>query len=73
LDGHKRLAIFSWIWGLGLLVVLMLLTGVWNVRTGYDVGLWQRSHALLGLTWLAIAAPPPRQRERGDHRRADAA
>jgi hypothetical protein len=36
--------------------VLALLTGVWNVRTGSDVGLWQRGHAFLGLLWLAIAA-----------------
>ncbi len=35
---------------------LALLTGVWNVRTGSDVGLWQRGHAFLGLAWLAIAA-----------------
>ena len=67
--GHKRLAIFSWVWGAGLLVMLMLLTGVWNVRTGYDVGLWQRSHALLGLTWLAIAAYALARGRRGDHPR----
>ena len=36
--------------------VLALLTGVWNVRTGSDVGLWQRGHAFLGLLWLAIAS-----------------
>jgi len=53
---HKRLAWFSLGWFFGLLLVLALLTGVWNVRTGSDVGLWQRAHALLGLTWLAIAA-----------------
>jgi hypothetical protein len=29
---------------------------VWNVRTGNDVGFWQRGHAFLGLLWLAIAA-----------------
>jgi hypothetical protein len=29
---------------------------VWNVRTGHDVGYWQRGHAFLGLAWLAIAA-----------------
>lgn len=54
--GHKRLAWFSLAWGAMLTLVLMLLTGVWNVRTGHDVGLWQRWHALLGLVWLAIAA-----------------
>ena len=54
--GHRRLVWFSLAWGVMLTVVFMLLTGVWNVRTGHDVGLWQRWHALLGLTWLAIAA-----------------
>ena len=54
--GHKRLAWFSLAWGAMLTVVLMLLTGVWNVRTGHDVGLWQRWHAFLGLVWLAVAA-----------------
>lgn len=53
---HKRLARFSLGWFFGLLLVLALLTGVWNVRTGYDVGYWQRGHAFLGLLWLAIAA-----------------
>jgi hypothetical membrane protein len=55
-DHHKRLAWFSLAWGVMLTLVLMLLTGVWNVRTGHDVGLWQRGHAVLGLIWLAIAA-----------------
>ncbi len=36
--------------------MLALLTGVWNVRTGSDVGFWQRGHAFLGLLWLAIAS-----------------
>jgi hypothetical membrane protein len=54
--GHRRLAWFSLAWGVMLTVVLMLLTGVWNVRTGHDVGLWQRWHAFLGLIWLAVAA-----------------
>ena len=53
---HRRLAWFSLGWFFGLLLVLALLTGVWNVRTGADVGLWQRAHALLGLVWLAVAA-----------------
>jgi hypothetical membrane protein len=53
---HRRLAHFSLGWFFGLLLVLALLTGVWNVRTGSDVGLWQRGHAFLGLLWLAIAA-----------------
>jgi len=53
---HKRLARFSLGWFFGLLLVLALLTGVWNVRTGYDVGYWQRGHAFLGLLWLGIAA-----------------
>jgi hypothetical membrane protein len=47
--GHRRLAVFSLGWFFGLLLVLALLTGVWNVRTGGDVGLWQRGHAFLGL------------------------
>ena len=71
--GHKRLAIFSLAWGAGLLVVLALLTGVWNIRTGYDVGLWQRSHALLSLTWLAIAAFALARGRRGDHPRLEEA
>lgn len=54
--GHRRLAVFSLAWFFGLLLVLALLTGVWNVRTGGDVGLWQRGHAFLGLLWLGIAA-----------------
>jgi hypothetical membrane protein len=54
--GHKRLVWFSLAWGAMLTLVLMLLTGVWNVRTGHDVGLWQRWHAFLGLVWLAVAA-----------------
>ena len=54
--GYRRLAHFSLGWFFGLLLVLALLTGVWNVRTGGDVGLWQRGHAFLGLLWLAIAA-----------------
>jgi hypothetical membrane protein len=54
--GHRRLAWFSLAWGGMLTLVLMLLTGVWNVRTGHDVGLWQRWHAMLGLVWLAVAA-----------------
>ena len=54
--GHRRLARFSLGWFFFLLVVLALLTGVWNVRTGSDVGFWQRGHAFLGLVWLAIAA-----------------
>ena len=54
--GYRRLAQFSLGWFLGLLLVFALLTGVWNVRTGYDVGYWQRGHAFLGLLWLAIAA-----------------
>jgi hypothetical membrane protein len=54
--GYRRLANFSLGWFFGLLLVLALLTGVWNVRTGGDVGLWQRGHAFLGLLWLAIAA-----------------
>jgi hypothetical membrane protein len=70
--GHKRLAVFSWVWGVGLLIVLMLLTGVWNIRTGYDVGLWQRSHAVLGLAWLAIAAFALARGRRGDHPRLEA-
>lgn len=70
-EGHRRLALFSWIWGVGLLVVLMLLTGVWNIRTGYDVGLWQRSHAVLALTWLAIAAFALARGRRGDRPRPD--
>ena len=53
---HRRLARFSLGWFFFLLLVLALLTGVWNVRTGSDVGFWQRGHAFLGLTWLAIAA-----------------
>ena len=53
---HKRLAWFSLAWGAMLTFVFMLLTGVWNVRTGHDVGLWQRWWAFLGLAWLAIAA-----------------
>lgn len=53
---HKRLAQFSLGWFFGLLLVFALLTGVWNVRTGYDVGYWQRGHAFLGLLWLGIAA-----------------
>jgi len=54
--GYRRLANFSLGWFFGLLLVLALLTGVWNVRTGGDVGLWQRGHAFLGLLWLAITA-----------------
>jgi hypothetical membrane protein len=54
--GHRRLAAFSLGWFFVLLLVLALLTGVWNVRTGSDVGFWQRGHAFLGLLWLAIAA-----------------
>ena len=54
--GHKRLAQFSLGWFFGLLLIFALLTGVWNVRTGYDVGYWQRGHAFLGLLWLGIAA-----------------
>ncbi len=54
--GHRRLAQFSLGWFFGLLLVFALLTGVWNVRTGYDVGYWQRGHAFLGLLWLGIAA-----------------
>ena len=54
--GHRRLAHFSLGWFFGLLLVLALLTGVWNVRTGHDVGYWQRGHTFLGLLWLAIAA-----------------
>ncbi|WP_421739099.1 DUF998 domain-containing protein [Caulobacter sp.] len=54
--GHRRLAQFSLGWFVGLLLVFALLTGVWNVRTGYDVGYWQRGHAFLGLLWLGIAA-----------------
>ena len=54
--GYRRLAQFSLGWFFGLLLVFALLTGVWNVRTGYDVGYWQRGHAFLGLLWLAIAA-----------------
>lgn len=54
--GHRRLAHFSLGWFFGLLLVFALLTGVWNVRTGYDVGYWQRGHAFLGLLWLAIAS-----------------
>uniref|UniRef100_B0SZ65 DUF998 domain-containing protein n=1 Tax=Caulobacter sp. (strain K31) TaxID=366602 RepID=B0SZ65_CAUSK len=53
---HRRLARFSLGWFFFLLLVLALLTGVWNVRTGSDVGFWQRGHAFLGLLWLAIAA-----------------
>jgi len=53
---HRRLARFSLGWFFFLLLVLALLTGVWNVRTGNDVGFWQRGHAALGLLWLAIAA-----------------
>ena len=53
---HRRLAHFSLGWFFGLLLVLALLTGVWNVRTGSDVGFWQRGHAFLGLLWLAIAS-----------------
>ena len=53
---HRRLAHFSLGWFFGLLLVFALLTGVWNVRTGYDVGYWQRGHAFLGLVWLAIAS-----------------
>jgi hypothetical membrane protein len=53
---HRRLANFSLGWFLGLLLVFALLTGVWNIRTGYDVGYWQRGHAFLSLLWLAIAA-----------------
>ena len=53
---HRRLAHFSLGWFFGLLLVLALLTGVWNVRTGNDVGFWQRGHAFLGLLWLAIAS-----------------
>jgi hypothetical protein len=53
---HRRLARFSLGWFFFLLLVLALLTGVWNVRTGNDVGFWQRGHAFLGLLWLAIAA-----------------
>ena len=66
LEALVALAIFSLAWGAGLLVVLALLTGVWNIRTGYDVGLWQRSHAALGLTWLAIAAFALARGRRGD-------
>jgi hypothetical membrane protein len=54
--GYRRLAQFSLGWFFGLLLVFALLTGVWNVRTGYDVGYWQRGHAFLGLLWLGIAA-----------------
>jgi hypothetical membrane protein len=54
--GHQRLARFSLGWFFFLCLVLALLTGVWNVRTGNDVGFWQRGHAFLGLVWLAIAA-----------------
>ncbi len=54
--GYRRPAHFSLGWFLGLLLVFALLTGVWNVRTGHDVGYWQRGHAFLGLLWLAIAA-----------------
>ncbi|PVM93430.1 DUF998 domain-containing protein [Caulobacter radicis] len=54
--GYRRLAHFSLGWFFGLLLVLALLTGVWNVRTGNDVGFWQRGHAFLGLLWLGIAA-----------------
>lgn len=54
--GYRRLAHFSLGWFFGLLLVLALLTGAWNVRTGADVGLWQRGHAFLGLLWLAVAA-----------------
>lgn len=53
---HRRLAHFSLGWFFGLLLVFALLTGVWNVRTGHDVGYWQRGHAFLGLLWLAIAS-----------------
>ncbi len=54
--GYRRLAHFSLGWFFGLLLVFALLTGVWNVRTGHDVGYWQRGHAFLGLLWLGIAA-----------------
>ncbi|MBO9710845.1 MAG: DUF998 domain-containing protein [Caulobacter sp.] len=53
---HARLARFSLGWFFFLLLVFALLTGVWNVRTGADVGFWQRGHAFLGLLWLAIVA-----------------
>ena len=54
--GHRRLVWFSLAYGVVLTFVFMLLTGVWNVRTGHDVGLWQRWWAFMALVWLAIAA-----------------
>lgn len=46
----------SLVWFFAYLLVLALLIGVWNVRTGADVGYWQRAHAGLGLLWLGAAA-----------------
>ena len=54
--GWRTLAWASLIWFFAYLVVLALLIGVWNVRTGADVGYWQRAHAFLGLVWLGLAA-----------------
>jgi hypothetical membrane protein len=54
--GHRRLVWFSILWGVMLIIMFMLLAGVWNVRTGQDVGLWQRWYSFLGLVWLAVAA-----------------
>lgn len=54
--GYGLLTALSIVWFCGLLLVLALLIGVWNVRTGSDVGLWQRAHAFLGILWLGIAA-----------------
>lgn len=54
--GWRGLARASLVWFFVYLVVLALLVGVWNVRTGSDVGYWQRAHAFLGLVWLGLAA-----------------
>lgn len=52
---HRRLVWVSIAWAFGLILVFMLMAGAWDVRTGSDVGLWQRWHGFLGAAWIGIA------------------
>jgi hypothetical membrane protein len=52
---HRRLIWLSLAWAVVMLLVFMLMAGAWDVRTGSDVGMWQRWHGLLGALWIGIA------------------
>ncbi|MBN9320342.1 MAG: hypothetical protein BGN86_05845 [Caulobacterales bacterium 68-7] len=52
---HRRLIWLSLGWSVLMLLVFMLMAGAWDVRTGSDVGLWQRWHGFLGALWIGIA------------------